>query len=26
VDFRIGAYMLAVSKLVRAKKSRGIFP
>jgi glutamate dehydrogenase (NAD(P)+) len=26
VDFRIAAYMLAVSKLVRAKKSRGIFP
>jgi glutamate dehydrogenase (NAD(P)+) len=26
VSFRIAAYMLAISKLVRAKKARGVFP
>ena len=26
VSFRVAAYMLAISKLVRAKKSRGVFP
>ncbi|MDR2500572.1 MAG: Glu/Leu/Phe/Val dehydrogenase [Treponema sp.] len=26
VSFRVAAYMLAISKLVKAKKSRGVFP